>query len=274
MEPYVFLLDLDGTMQGNIGPQVREYELVSSFRTMEDTRNIHYNEDQLYVDMGRGLIRPQLAKTLIDIKNKHPNVEFFVYTASSDLWANFLLPKIFRYLFKNRQIINPLILSRKDCLPTGMKSIHKVKPQIKRFLQRQKKYSHSQFNHVFLVDNSYVLHQHEAHLLIHCPTYDYKVMSCPLRNIPPSMLHKHYNTLSNRILGMSSSGKIDFIRKYYDSAFKEFVQTDEINAKHINDNYWPCFRRVFMRYKTINEDNINHLVQQLKRVENMCGPKP
>ena len=272
MEPYVFLLDLDGTMQGNIIPQIREYDIVDYVNNLKDVQKMEYNDSQLYVDMGKGLIRPHLARSLIDIKRKHPNVEFFVYTASSDRWAHFLLPRIFRYLFKTKQVINPLILSRKDCLPTGMKSIDKVKPQIRRFLL--KKYPNAQFNRVFLVDNSYVLHQHEAHLLIHCPTYDYKVMACPLRSIPPSVLNKHYKALSTQMLRLSSTSKIEFIRKYYDSAFKEFVQTDEVNAMHVNDDYWPCFRRVFMRYKTVNEDNITHLVQQLKRVENTCGPKP
>ena len=261
VEPYVFLLDLDGTMQGNVLPQLNEYELHEAMRVHD--KRVRYSVNQLLSDMARGLIRPHLREALVDIKAKHPEVEFFVYTASSDQWAKFLLPKIMRFLFKGGDgIVNPTFLTRSDCLPTGMKSIAKVRPKVARALRA--KYPRATFKHMYLVDNSFVLHEHEAARLIHCPTYDYKVVNCPLRNFPPQVLERHFRHLSVLLLREPSKSKLHFIQKYYNRAFKEFVETDANNARHANDTYWLRFRGVFMRYRGLTDRNIAAVVEKLK----------
>lgn len=262
-EPYVFLLDLDGTMQGNVLPQLKEYELNEAIKHHD--KRIRYNLNQLFSDMARGLIRPHLRKALVDIKSKHPNVEFFVYTASSDQWARFLLPKIIRFLFKNEPIVNSTYLTRSDCLSSGMKSLAKVRPKVARALGD--KYPNATFKNMYLVDNSFVLHSNEFQHLIHCPTYDYKVLNCPLRNFSPQVLERHFRTLSLLLLQEPSKTKIQFIQKYYNNAFKEFVATDTNNARYANDKYWPNFRGVFMKYRHLTRNNIDTVVEQLKQIK-------
>ena len=263
-EPYVFLLDLDGTMQGNVLPQLKEYELNEQIKHHD--KRIKYNVNQLFSDMARGLIRPHLRKALIDIKSKHPNVEFFVYTASSDQWAKFLLPKIMRFLFKSGEtVVNPMFLTRSDCLTTGMKSLAKVRPKVARALRD--KYHNATFKNMYLVDNSFVLHSNEFQRLIHCPTYDYKVLNCPLRNFSPQVLERHFRTLSVLLLHETSKTKIQFIQKYYNNAFKEFIVTDANNARYVNDKYWFNFRGVFMKYRHLTERNMVAIVEQLKHIK-------
>ena len=261
-EPFVFLLDLDGTMQGNVLPQLDEYELNEAMCAYD--KRVRYSVNQLLSDMARGLIRPHLRKALVDIKAKHSEVEFFVYTASSDPWAKFLLPKIMRFLFKSndRMIVNPTFLTRSDCLPTGMKSLAKVRPKVARALRA--KYPHATFKHMYLVDNSFVLNEQEAARLIHCPTYDYKVVNCPLRNFSPQVLERHFMHLSMLLLREPSKSKLHFIQKYYNRAFKEFVETDANNARYANDTYWLRFRGVFMRYRALTDHNIAAVAEKLK----------
>lgn len=263
-EPFVFLLDLDGTMQGNVLPQLNEYELHEAMRAHD--KRVKYSVNQLLSDMTRGLIRPHLRKALVDIKAKHPEVEFFVYTASSDQWAKFLLPKIMRFLFKSGDdVVNPMFLARSDCLPTGMKSLANVRPKVARALRA--KYPHATFKHMYLVDNSFVLHEQEAPRLIHCPTYDYKVVNCPLRNFSPQVIERHFRHLSMLLLREPSKSKLHFIRKYYNRAFKEFVETDANNARYANDTYWLRFRAVFMRYRALTERNIDAVAEKLKQIQ-------
>ena len=135
--PVVFLLDLDGTLQGDIHPQLIEYELIRILNNNKK-QQIKYNLSKLSKDYNDGLLRPHLKDSLLSMKKKHSNIEFFVYTASSDNWAHFIIPQIEKILFGKKQIINKPYFTRSHCNADGSKSIYNVKEEVIKSLKTKR----------------------------------------------------------------------------------------------------------------------------------------
>jgi len=263
LEPVIFLLDLDGTLQGDIHPQVLEYELTLKINSVSENK-VKYDTKKLFKDMSKGLIRPFVKDALVNIKKKHPNVEFFVYTASSDEWAKFLLPRILHYLFNKNQIINKPFLTRSDCLPTGKKDITKVKPKVVRALR--KRYPNASFNNIFLVDNNIVLENNEIDRLILCPSYDYRVLNSPLRNFTQEHLEKYHSFIANEMFDVNTINHIEFFKLYYDNAFKEYVDTEERNKEFVDDRYWNTFRKIVVNGRLDTQKNVSNVIKRLQNI--------
>ena len=82
-------------MIGNIQPQLEEYYLIKEInKEIKKTTNkqIRYNTNILLEELKKYVIRPKLDKFLRNIK-KYENIELFVYTASSDDWARYIIHK-------------------------------------------------------------------------------------------------------------------------------------------------------------------------------------
>lgn len=262
-KPVIFLLDLDGTLQGDIYPQVVEYELIRKLNQVVE-KKVHYDTKKLFNDMSKGLIRPYVKEALIAIKEKHSNVEFFVYTASSDEWAKFLLPRIVHYLFGTKtNIINRPFLTRSDCLDSGKKSIEKVKPKIIKALRNK----YDNLDNIYLVDNNVVLEFNEIERLILCPSYDFKVVNCPMRNLHEHYIETYHNLISKELFGTSSKNHLELLKLYYDNAFKEYVNTEERNTKFIHDNYWYQFENVLKSSKLNTQANVHKAIQKLQVIQ-------
>lgn len=269
-EPVVFLIDLDGTIQGNVHPQVVEYELIRKFNMMTNSK-VKYNLRNLHTDISRGLIRPHFKNAMLNIKKKHAHVEFFVYTASSDTWANFLLPNIIKVVFNKRNPINKPFLTRSHCVLDGrMKSIEKVKPIVANALRSR--YPDATFKHIFLIDNNIVLQEKELNRLIYCPSYDYRVINCPLRNFNDQTLERYHKVLSKELFqeGVSTTHKFELMKMYYDQAFKEYVRTDKHNEKYANDKYWKLFEETVVRSNLNTERDV---IATTHKLRNLYFPK-
>lgn len=268
MEPLVLLIDLDGTMQGNVIPQIKEkdiFDFVNKIKKQQQQSSykISYKDMYLFSDMRKGLIRPYLQEALFEIKRQHSNVEFFVYTASSDSWANFLLPKINQFLFGKKRIINRPFFTRKHCLRNGGKSIQLLKPLIFDVLKH--KYPNTKLKNVFLIDNNFVLNKEESTKLIHCPTYNMTIVNCPLRNFNKTIIDKYYNELAHYMYKTKVKSVKDFLRLYYDKSVKEYIYIDDYNTKYKNDTYWLKVKSIFLSYKNINsQEDINSLIKKMK----------
>jgi hypothetical protein len=176
------------------------------------------------------------------MKEKHKNIEFFIYTASSDSWAHFLIPHIVNVLFGNQKVINKHYFTRSHCNDDGSKSINNVKPYIQKSLKS--KYPKSTFDHIYLVDNNIVLKTPEIDRLLYCPSYDYTTITCPMRNFKAEHIEKYYNEISLELLGTHTIHHIHMLKLYYDNAFKEYVHIEKNNEKCKNDNYWQQFEQV------------------------------
>jgi hypothetical protein len=264
-EPIVFLIDLDGTIQGDVHPQVIEYELILKVNALTKA-NVKYNLKNLHKDIGNGLIRPHFKNALLNIKKKHDNVEFFVYTASSDMWANFLLPNIIKVVFNKRNPINTPFLTRSNCIADGrMKSIEKVRPIVANSLRI--KYPNSSFKHMYLIDNNIVLQSNEINKLIYCPSYDYRVLNCPLRNFKDEELDKYHSIISKEVLGgITTTHKLELLKIYYDQAFKEYIRNEKRNEKYIDDKYWKIFEDMINKSKLSTDRDVLNIVHRLRQL--------
>ena len=82
--PQVILIDLDGTIQGDVAPQLREYNLIRHLKLKNSTKKSHKND---YI---KGLLRPYFIDFIRLMKTKYHNkVELFIYTASEKTWAHY-----------------------------------------------------------------------------------------------------------------------------------------------------------------------------------------
>lgn len=268
-EPLVVLIDLDGTIQGNVIPQIKEKDVIDIINGSTKAQHkgkgpsVHYNERYLFEDFRKGLLRPHFSESLLEIKKRHPNVEFFVYTASSDEWANFLLPKIVRMCFGNKKIVNRPFLTRSDCIADGYKSLKKVHPIIKKSLQH--KYPEAKITNVYLIDNNYVLKNDEANRLVHCPTYNMTILNCPMRAFSKSVLESNYHKLAEILFHKKVKSFSDFVKLYYDRSFKEYVAVEESNKKYKNDKYWLKVKGIFMAQPPLKtQQDMDNVMKKLQ----------
>jgi hypothetical protein len=266
VEPLVLLIDLDGTLQGNISPQLMEYDLINRLNSIITSKssNIKYSLKNLYSDFTSGLLRPFVQEAFISIKKTHPTIEFYIYTASSDEWAHFILNQITKLFFGKRNIINKPYFTRKHLTEYGIKSISKVRPTIVHNLR--KKYPHAKFNQIFLIDNNFVLSPSEMNKLIYCPTYDFKVVINPLRLLTEDVKNKYYNSISEYLLKEPSKNSIELYKKFYKNAFKDLELAEKNNKKYINDNYWQSFALIVNKNKINSPENINKMIIQLQEL--------
>ena len=136
MEPFVFILDLDGTIIGDCSYQCDLYNIQDIFRrniklspkfTKSKTEcdkilNSSYSTESL-------LIRPYFVKFYETIKKLYPNSFIYVFTASEKTWAH----KEIAIIEKQNNIkFNRPIFTRNNCIidKNGMikKSVKKITP--------------------------------------------------------------------------------------------------------------------------------------------------
>ena len=135
-EPLIFIIDIDGTMIGDIKPQVMMYEMNIALKRVDKKINV-FNVKEFQNKLRSGIIRPYFSKFIKKIKENYDNVEFFIYTASEKQWATFLIPHIEKTL--NIKINRP-IFTRQHCTIVNnsvQKSIKKIKPEIIKSLKKK-----------------------------------------------------------------------------------------------------------------------------------------
>ena len=191
--PLIVLIDIDGTLIGDISPQVCEWVVIQRF----DKKKIPQFKVNLKRYLQNGLLRPDFS-LFVDIMKNRYNCEFFVYTASETKWANFLVPCIEQIIdFK----FNRPIFTRKHCFVMNKeykKSTEKLLPQIFRTLkERYEITTHDDLkSHIMMVDNTSVLLKHEMSRLILCPTYSFIEWSDPTKLIDEQTLYDHYSEMA------------------------------------------------------------------------------
>ena len=268
LEPIVFLIDLDGTMIGNIQPQINEYYLIKDInKEIKKTNNkqIRYNTTILNEELRKYIIRPKLDKFLRNIK-KYENIELFVYTASSDDWAKFIIPQLEKATkFK----FNRPLLTRNNIIQnnqrTNIKSINKVKPLVYKALKKKYKLkSINDLKYITLIDNTKNV-LIEKKNLVHCPTFDYIHQIDYLRMIPKDTLKKYYIIIENSLNLNHSTNLYEFYAKYYELLNKQFSRCSRINQYFLNDSYWSKFSSLLKQ--NISNISFSQLLRLLKQIK-------
>jgi hypothetical protein len=264
--PIVFLIDLDGTLQGNISPQVNEFEFQRTLNSHILFENkIKHNTQHLFEDLKKGLLRPFVRDSLLLMKSKHPNIEFFIYTASSDAWGNFLIPKVITHAFgESSKIINKPFLTRKHCFANGLKSIKKVFPLIKKSLGDRYKLVSEE--NVFLVDNNIVLLKNEMSNLILCPTYEFTKHVDIFRNISVWVIKSNMLQISKMLCGEGNIDLVKCMETYYKQLYIEEKSSIKPNGVYKTDTYWKDFADIVISNEFQHREGVLKVVKELKNL--------
>lgn len=262
-EPFVILLDLDNTIQGNVLPQLQEYNLIEYLNSKSNSgggsgsksKNITQSKQYLINDFINGnLLRPHFKRFIEKMRKRFPNVEFFVYTASENKWANYIV-KILEAAIKVK--INRKVFTRDECIIDDrsgkiMKSIAHITPNLFTILRKKYKLTKTnnkfEFKHILLIDNNYVLYEKESHHLIKCPDYNHSARIDQLRCLKKEYIESNYQIIGKFLFNIEFTSLIHFYSFYYNFLKK---QMDHYSNK-VSDKYWKNQLRKFKKtYETI-----------------------
>lgn len=247
----ILCIDMDGNMIGDIKCQVCEWELV---RLLEPTRIRLFRENLKTQLQHSLLIRPGLKHFLTTFAYGD-QAELFVYTASDQKWASFLVPILEDVL--GIRFHRP-ILSRSHCYmiqSTGsiLKSLVKVANPILKTLRR--KYPgitrEEIVRRTVLVDNSYVLVQSERHRMIKSWSYNYAYQTDVLRLLSDAVIAQNIKEVLRvlkryrvHVPSLSSHSTFDDFRVLYYAKLALDMQTG-MDAAHkaARDGFWTSLTK-------------------------------
>lgn len=205
--PLIVLLDLDGTVLGDVTPQVVLYEILDACKRQNVPCKVAMPD--LTSRLTTGIVRPYFHKFFQDCQKQ--GVEFFVYTASEKRWAEFIVKQIEKaYSIK----INRPIFTRNQCVfidKDYIKSIQTVRGSILRTLNRKyqgKWKDHDLKNKVLIVDNRPVYTQPDLKFMLQCETYNMAVPENLPLLFPPSVFQACASVL------------FPILQKYYGKAIR------------------------------------------------------
>lgn len=165
-QPYVFILDLDNTIIGNIKPQVILWELSKG---SIKTNSIKMDSKGLQQKMVQGqIIRPGFLEFVKYIQSL--DYLLYVYTASEKTWANYIITHIEKTL--KIRFERP-IFTRKECIYQNgnfKKSVRTLLPIITKNLRGKGQILNQQ--RLTIIDNLNVYHAGDQANLVICPSYE------------------------------------------------------------------------------------------------------
>ena len=276
--PYVFVIDIDGTMIGNCSYQTQQYSLITvlkkmGYKTASTSSCSHaYSPDQL-------LVRPGLANFMKAMKSLYTNVHFFVYTASQKDWAYQEIAWIEKQ--HGVQFRRPLF-TRQDCVIDGAgsyrKSLNRILPRIMRSLSRKgersltkQEQSYIVENRLVVIDNNAVFLDRTDRLLL-CPDYNYTLFEPLLDLIPQEAMknpsiQQHVLSLINQSLICPSpqgiSDRTEVLASQYVWLAKQCRSIAEMNNIYKMDDFWLYLAKIILKnnIRTFSQT----IVQQLQK---------
>lgn len=253
MLPVCAFLDIDGTIIGDITPQVTCWEILKDL----GSKNMPRFRTSLIHHLKNGLVRNGFADFLNIVKRAYPNIEFFIYTASIGPWAAYLIPCI--EIALDIKFHRPFF-TRNHCHKSNMtKSLEEVMPLVIKSLKRESKYDDvtidmkSMKNRSFIVDNNDVLVKRETSRWIQAPTYSGMPMIDILSFLDDATITNKYLRIAgilqhNNMLPRMSLKHLtlDAFKSIY---YRTMAQMIDANAKsmHHTDQYWIKLANILVR---------------------------
>ncbi len=265
--PLIIILDLDGTIIGDITPQVLLYELI---KILKRNISIKFNIEEFKYKLMNGIVRPYFKKCLKEL-SKH-NIEFFVYTASEKVWAEFVIKNIEESLDIS---INRPIFTRKDCKFVNndyLKSTNFIKKKIVKSLSKKKnfKYSIEDFNNrILIIDNRDVFDKIDKNKLIICDTYNYKKEENIFSYINRELYEK-YNKLIY-ILLKKHGYNLKYTTNYEDMLIQFYsIYINELKKDNINDLLFYKLMKIIIKknIKKFSDNKIDYIRKKLNKKDN------
>lgn len=230
----VLILDIDGTLIGNVMFQLLEWIFLKKSKSFKRVEFIKRLQNALK----SGLMRPGFKKCLNMLNTKYESVELFIYTASLKEWAKLVVEAIEREY--DVKFHRPLF-TRGDCTGINKKSLRKIVPQIKRCISDVDDASKYK---IAMVDNNYVLDKEETRIwsFHKCPTYNKMVEVDILKFIPETYINTHSKEITTVLSHYNIIGKdtgSDFLSSYYTSLGRIIKNRN----KYTKDRFWEEFSR-------------------------------
>ena len=235
---FIFI-DIDGTIIGDITPQIAEWELIKRF----EKSKMQQFKKNLCAQLENGLLRPYFGDFLESVKvNKE--CQFYIYTASDTIWANFIISVI------ENQIgikFNRPLFTRKHCfINKAQKSLHYVA----KIAYEKNKHGTKSLNEFLsksiLIDNNHVLSKQEENKLIICPTYHYIDVYDVLRMLSENTIIDNYHEISKLLYQYHMFPKIEsgthFSYQVFKSLYFSFIGSSIKDGlkynKFVKDTFW------------------------------------
>lgn len=261
--PYVFILDLDGTIVGRVDYQSQQFVMHNVLR-QSGFKPVKQSAIPAAFYPNAKLVRPGIINFLATLhKHYGGKAYFFIFTGSERTWAY----KEIEWIEKTHGIkfMRP-IFTRDDCTVDGggnvRKSVNKVWPRITRALPAMtpKERTYVLEHQMMIIDNNAVFLDHTDKLLV-CPTYNRAHLENMMHGIPAAA-RKHPNvdrmilTFINQGLlcphvetSQNSHETMDGMRRlskqYAWLAGKCKTIADE-NEKYAGDKFWSILRKLIV----------------------------
>jgi hypothetical protein len=260
---FKIVFDIDGTLIGDIRPQLVLYELYNALKEKGDNKsaNLFLKPSVFKEKLERGIIRPHVTYFINKMLQLHKdNVDFYIYTASEKTWAQFLIPHLEKCL--GIKFKRPL-LTRDNCIDMYKKVSTVYDCISKKSIVDEEK--------ILIIDNNSTVYGNDQRHVLICNTYD----TCKLENllcyIDENMYEQHKETiihvLSKYIPELKTS--VDFYqfqKRYYVYYLKNLQDAQKRNALHSKDKFFLNLTNIILykNIKTYNDKTIRYLNKKLE----------
>jgi hypothetical protein len=259
--PYIFILDLDGTIVGNVQYQVSRFSLLNSIRKhglqtppLREAPKAYYSEELL--------IRPGFLECIKMLRTNYPWCHIFIYTASERKWA---LQEVL-WIEKATGIqFNRPIFTRSDCIIQSngsvRKSLKKVLPRIFRVLSRQMTMTREEKefiirNQMLIIDDNAVYLDGQDRILL-CDSYNFVYCEDILEGIDdttlrhPMIRSEYQDLLKNGLVHPyaleDAHDKHAKKAKIYRWIAERCMMTFNSNRPYHQDNFWKKLRSLLLK---------------------------
>lgn len=265
----VVVIDLDGTIIGDISPQILSYELWKTLKTSKHKYNL--DVQQLRDKLQSGLIRQGFGSFIRSLKNHIPSIEFFVYTASEKNWAEFIIKQIEIVL----QIkFNRPIFSRNHCFKHEKeyrKSTQYIKQGVLKCLRKKHNNKLHNVSSMLIIDNNNVYNSSDHKHLLICPSYNFRIPENICANINQKCFEENYQviiTSAKKYLPINLSITRDYFqfqKEFYTYYIQYIDVTAKLNSRYIQDTFWNSLKGLIIteNIQSFTEKNIKFLQRAL-----------
>lgn len=276
--PLVIIIDLDGTIIGDISPQIASHDLAKNLKGHPG--KYVFDMKQFKSTLSSGLIRPHFETFLKSLQAHYRNIEFFIYTASEKTWAEFVVKNIENVLgFK----FNRPLFTRRECIvheKDYKKGLCIVRKSIINSLKKKYGITYDKkdiASNILLIDNNNVYQGQDSKHLLLCPSYNYKVPE----NIPAHITHGVFvnnpriihSVVKRYIPYEYTEDYLTFQRNFYLLYTQHLQMVQKNNQKYVGDRFWKQLRDILISQdiRTFDERTIRFLNTNLRPQVNVVG---
>lgn len=272
--PLVIVLDLDGTIIGDITPQIISFDLAKALKAA-GAKHIHDTSD-FKSKLKSGLVRPFFDSFIKSLNASHIPYEFYIYTASEKTWAEHVVKHIeSAYNIK----FNRPIFARQYCIydvkdREYKKSIALIRPTLLRALKKKYSVTFSKqdiANNLIVIDNNNVYHPSDHRSLLVCSTYNFRVPENVVSYIKPDTYRVYYQSihsvLKKYIPNLTLTSDYYTFQKEFYTYYVSYIETQlRNNNKYIQDKLWLYLKDIIVSngIRSFDESSIKYITNTLR----------